>query len=134
MNEVIKKVGNKWVLFHANGKGRLGTHDTKAQAIAQEVAIKIAKKKREEDESVWAGWERVTPRANSLLPRIEELEGDEMRRADRHKKTHDIVADPYPVKPESREHLDPHVHMDCLPTPEVKVTIPKATRARSRGK
>ncbi len=37
---MIKKVGNKWVLYTKDGKRVLGTHSTKREALAQERAIK----------------------------------------------------------------------------------------------
>lgn len=40
---MIKKVGSKWVLFTADGSRRLGTHDTEAEAQAQEHAIEASK-------------------------------------------------------------------------------------------
>lgn len=44
---MIRKVDGKFVLYTASGKKRrLGTHDSRAQAEAQEAAIKIAKAKR----------------------------------------------------------------------------------------
>ena len=46
IDETIRKVGNKWVLYTKNGKRRLGTHDTKKEAKAQETAINIAKHKK----------------------------------------------------------------------------------------
>ena len=36
---MIKKVGNKWVLFTKSGKRKLGTHSSKAAAKRQEGAI-----------------------------------------------------------------------------------------------
>lgn len=36
---MIKKVGNKWVLFTKSGKRKLGTHNSKAAAQKQEKAI-----------------------------------------------------------------------------------------------
>jgi len=43
---MIKKIGNKFVLFNKAGTKRLGTHPTRAQAVAQEQAIEIAKHKK----------------------------------------------------------------------------------------
>jgi hypothetical protein len=43
---VIRKVGKKWVLYTATGKKRLGTHDSRASAERQEVAINLAKRRR----------------------------------------------------------------------------------------
>jgi hypothetical protein len=43
---MIRKVGGKVVLYTADGKKRIGTHDTKKAAVAQEIAIKIAQQKR----------------------------------------------------------------------------------------
>lgn len=56
-----------------------------------------------------------------------------MQRAARHKKKHDLAVDPHPAKPDFPEHLDPYIHMDCLPVPDVKITVAKIPRAR-RGK
>ena len=36
---MIKKVGNKWVLFTKSGKRKIGTHSSKAGALKQEKAI-----------------------------------------------------------------------------------------------
>jgi hypothetical protein len=44
LNEVIKKEGNKWVLYSKKGK-ILGRHDTKKAAQKQEAAIQISKQK-----------------------------------------------------------------------------------------
>ena len=43
MYEVIKKVGNKYVLYPKKGGKRLGTHDTKKSARNQENAVKASK-------------------------------------------------------------------------------------------
>ena len=43
---MIKKIGNKFVLFNKAGTKKLGTHPTRAQAVAQEQAIEIAKHKK----------------------------------------------------------------------------------------
>lgn len=40
---MIKQVGKKWVLFTKDGSRRLGTHDSKVDAQAQEAAIEISK-------------------------------------------------------------------------------------------
>lgn len=45
LNEVIKKEGNKWVLYDSKGKKKLGTHDTKKSAKKQEAAIYANKNK-----------------------------------------------------------------------------------------
>lgn len=42
-DEVIRKQGSQWCLFHKSGKGKLGCHDTKEKAQKQEIAIKIWK-------------------------------------------------------------------------------------------
>ncbi len=39
---MIRKVGNKYVLYTADGSRRLGTHATRAEAAAQEAAIKAS--------------------------------------------------------------------------------------------
>lgn len=36
---VIKKSGKKWILYTKDGKRKLGTHDTREEALAQERAI-----------------------------------------------------------------------------------------------
>lgn len=36
---VIKKSGKKWILYTKDGKRKLGTHDTREEAVAQERAI-----------------------------------------------------------------------------------------------
>ena len=43
IQEVISKQGSKWVLKSKKTGKVLGTHDSKAQALAQERAIQIAK-------------------------------------------------------------------------------------------
>ena len=43
MYEVIKKVGNKYVLYPKKGGKRLGTHNTKKAARNQEKAVKASK-------------------------------------------------------------------------------------------
>jgi hypothetical protein len=40
----IRKEGNKYVLYSKDGKKKLGTHDSKAKAEAQERAIYASKK------------------------------------------------------------------------------------------
>ena len=40
---MIKKEGRKWVLYTHDGEKVLGTHETKKEAEAQEVAINISK-------------------------------------------------------------------------------------------
>ncbi len=40
---MIKKEGSKWVLYTHDGEKILGTHKTKKEAVAQEVAINISK-------------------------------------------------------------------------------------------
>lgn len=42
---MIKKSGNKWILYTKDGKRKLGTHTTREEAVAQERAIKIKEKK-----------------------------------------------------------------------------------------
>lgn len=44
--KVIRKEGSKWVLYDSSGKKKLGTHDTKAEAKAQETAIKLSKARK----------------------------------------------------------------------------------------
>ena len=43
---MIKKVGNKYVLYPKGGGSRLGTHPTKAAALAQERAIEASKNRK----------------------------------------------------------------------------------------
>lgn len=43
---MIKKQGSKYVLYTSDGSRVLGTHDSEADAKAQEVAIEIAKHAR----------------------------------------------------------------------------------------
>ena len=40
---MIKKIKDKYVLYTKDGKKRLGTHQTKDEALAQERAIEIKK-------------------------------------------------------------------------------------------
>lgn len=40
---MIRKVGDKWVLFTKDGSRRLGTHATEADALAQERAVEVGK-------------------------------------------------------------------------------------------
>ena len=43
---MIRKVGNKWVLYQKSGGKRLGTHSTKAGAERQERAIQASKARK----------------------------------------------------------------------------------------
>jgi hypothetical protein len=43
---MIKREGSKWVLYSKDGSKKLGTHPTKEAAMAQEMAIEIAKHER----------------------------------------------------------------------------------------
>jgi hypothetical protein len=43
---VIRKRGRRWVLLDSESKEVLGTHRTRAAALRQERAIKLAKRKR----------------------------------------------------------------------------------------
>ena len=45
---MIKKVGNKWVVYGKDGGKRLGTHDTKEKALKQLRAIEMSKHMRSE--------------------------------------------------------------------------------------
>ena len=45
---MIKKVGNKWVVYGKDGGKRLGTHDTKEKAAKQLRAIEMSKHMRAE--------------------------------------------------------------------------------------
>lgn len=42
---MIKKSGNKWILYTKDGKRKLGTHATRAEALAQEKAVHANKGK-----------------------------------------------------------------------------------------
>lgn len=42
--KTIKKEGSKWVLYTKDGKRKLGTHDTRSEAVDQEAAIESKKK------------------------------------------------------------------------------------------
>lgn len=44
---MVKKVGRKWVLYTKDGSKVLGKHDSRQDAIRQEVAIDISKSKKE---------------------------------------------------------------------------------------
>lgn len=44
MEEAIKKVGEKWVVYPKKGGNRLGTHTSKRKALKQLSAIEISKK------------------------------------------------------------------------------------------
>jgi hypothetical protein len=46
IDEKIKKIGDKWVLYPKKGGDRLGTHSSKKGAENQETAINISKAKR----------------------------------------------------------------------------------------
>jgi hypothetical protein len=41
---MIKKQGNKYVVYDSSGSKKLGSHSTKAKALDQLAAIEIAKK------------------------------------------------------------------------------------------
>ncbi len=43
---MIKKVGRKWVLFDSKGDRVLGRHETRADALRQERAIRISKARK----------------------------------------------------------------------------------------
>jgi hypothetical protein len=43
---IIRKVRGKYVLFTADGKRRLGTHNTRKEALAQERAVQASKHKK----------------------------------------------------------------------------------------
>jgi hypothetical protein len=43
---MIRHEKGKWVLYTRDGKRKLGTHDTKAQAVRQEQAILAAQARR----------------------------------------------------------------------------------------
>jgi hypothetical protein len=45
---MIKKEGNFWILYNKDGTMVLSKHKTKRQAIAQELAILIAKRKEKD--------------------------------------------------------------------------------------
>lgn len=46
---MIRKVGSKWVLFTKDGSRRLGTHNTREEAVRQEAAVKINKHRNVEE-------------------------------------------------------------------------------------
>jgi len=52
LNEVIKKVGDKYVIYSKKGGKRLGTHPSKAKAKKQLAAIEISKKKAQMSEDI----------------------------------------------------------------------------------
>ncbi len=58
---IIRKVGDKWVLFDHTGKKILGRHDTKAEAEAQERAIQATKHNEEGGEDGLEHNEKFTP-------------------------------------------------------------------------
>ena len=43
---IVKKHGDKWVLWTKDGKRRLGTHDSAREAYAQEYAIQKSEERR----------------------------------------------------------------------------------------
>ena len=43
---MLKKIGNKYVVFDSAGKNRLGSHATREKALKQLAAIEISKKRR----------------------------------------------------------------------------------------
>lgn len=43
---MIKKVGSSWVLYTSDGSRILGRHKDRADAVAQELAIKIESRRR----------------------------------------------------------------------------------------
>jgi hypothetical protein len=45
MSERIQKVDDKWVVYPSKGGERLGTHDTKREALKQLAAIEISKQR-----------------------------------------------------------------------------------------
>lgn len=45
---MLKKIGNKYVVFDSAGKNRLGSHATREKALKQLAAIEISKKKKKE--------------------------------------------------------------------------------------
>lgn len=44
--KVIRKEGGKWVLYDSSGKKKLGTHNSKKEAEAQETAINLSKARK----------------------------------------------------------------------------------------
>jgi len=64
--KTIKKEDGKWVLYTKDGKRKLGTHDTRAEAVAQEQAIE-ANKKTFIDVSQLTGDEKVRLEAVAQL-------------------------------------------------------------------
>lgn len=43
IQEIIRKSGDKWILYTHDGKKKIGTHDSYASALAQEKAIQAHK-------------------------------------------------------------------------------------------
>jgi len=43
--QLIKKSGNKWILYTKDGKRKLGTHASREEALQQERAVNIADRK-----------------------------------------------------------------------------------------
>jgi hypothetical protein len=43
---MVKKENDKYVLYTKDGKRKLGTHDTLAQALSQEAAVNISKARK----------------------------------------------------------------------------------------
>ena len=52
IEKIIRHEGSKWVLYTRDGKKKLGTFDTKAEALAQERAIHARQARKESDEVV----------------------------------------------------------------------------------
>jgi len=46
IQETIRKIGNKWVVYPKKGGKRLGTHDTESSAKRQLAAIELSKARR----------------------------------------------------------------------------------------
>lgn len=46
IQETIRKLGSKWIVYPKKGGKRLGTHDSEASAKRQLAAIEISKNKR----------------------------------------------------------------------------------------
>lgn len=54
MEESIKKVKDKWVVYPKKGGSRLGTHTSKRKAQKQLSAIEISKKRRKKVKEVFS--------------------------------------------------------------------------------
>ncbi len=75
---MIRRVGEKWALYTRDGKRRLGTHDSKADALAQERAIETSKHGKGKDDgttvansghrSTHSDWSRASRSSKAKRP------------------------------------------------------------------